>query len=171
MHKLNFKQEITKVVSLIHNNFRSAKKASKLRIEQVDEGYEVVKIANIGLTPPLGLEGAIVLRGDYGGEFAMSAFSGEVAKHIAAFRSKNQENLPTVYNMIEQICEESELLLVKVKIYPSGGALCSNLYFVGKKEVILRNFRASDAIALASFYNVPILIRKTLLEQTAKQSK
>ena len=67
--------------------------------------------------------------------------------------------------MFEQICEECGLLLVKVKIYQSGDALRANLYFTGKKDVVLRNFRASDSIALATFYNAPILIRKNLLEE------
>jgi bifunctional DNase/RNase len=66
--------------------------------------------------------------------------------------------------MIEQICEESELLLVKVKIYESGGIFRANLYLTGRKEIVLRNFRASDAIALATFYNIPILVRKNLLQ-------
>ncbi|MCH7968909.1 MAG: bifunctional nuclease family protein [Thaumarchaeota archaeon] len=34
-----------------------------------------------------------------------------------------------------------------------------------KKDLILRNFRASDAIALATFYHVPILIRSELLKE------
>ncbi len=67
--------------------------------------------------------------------------------------------------MIEQICEESELLLVKVKVYESGDALRANLYFVGKKDLVLRNYRSSDAIALATYYNIPILVRKSLLKK------
>ena len=67
--------------------------------------------------------------------------------------------------MIEQICEENEIVLVKVKIYESGEVLRANLYFTGKKDIILRNYRASDGIALAAFYNIPILIRKNLLKE------
>jgi bifunctional DNase/RNase len=70
--------------------------------------------------------------------------------------------------MLEQICENSGLLLVKVRIYDSGQALRANLYFTGKKELILRNYKASDAIALATFYSIPILIKKNLLEQSPK---
>jgi len=30
----------------------------------------------------------------------------------------------------------------------------------------LRNYRASDAMALAAYYNIPILVRKTLLKES-----
>jgi len=29
----------------------------------------------------------------------------------------------------------------------------------------MRNYRASDSIALATFYNIPILVRKNLLKE------
>ena len=41
----------------------------------------------------------------------------------------------------------------------------------GKKDLILRHFRASDAIALATFYNIPILVRKNLLESFQNTEK
>jgi len=68
--------------------------------------------------------------------------------------------------MIEEICEENELILVKVKIYESGAVLRANLYFTGKKDLVLKNYRASDAMALASYYTIPILVRKNLLKET-----
>ena len=55
--------------------------------------------------------------------------------------------------------------MVKIKLYQSGNALRANLYFTGKKDLVLRNFRASDAVALAAFYSAPILIRKDLLNE------
>jgi bifunctional DNase/RNase len=58
------------------------------------------------------------------------------------------------------------LILVKVKIYESGEVLRANLYFTGKKDIVLRNYRASDAMALASYYSIPILVRKNLLKET-----
>ena len=67
--------------------------------------------------------------------------------------------------MIEEISEVNELVLVRIKVYESGSVLRANLYFTGKSELVMRNYRASDAIALASFYNVPILIRKNLLKE------
>jgi bifunctional DNase/RNase len=56
-----------------------------------------------------------------------------------------------------------------VKIYESGGIFRANLYFTGKKEVVLRNYRASDAITLAIFYSVPILVRKNMLKEPEPQ--
>jgi bifunctional DNase/RNase len=97
----------------------------------------------------------------------MHAFSGEVARHISSFLTEN-ESVPTIYKMLEEICEQNETVLVKVKIYESGEALRANLYFTGKKELVLRNYRASDAVALAAFYKIPILVRTSLLREAMK---
>jgi len=137
---------------------------SQLKIDEtIDEEYEVVTISNVGLTT-LGM-GAVILKSLDGKEFPISAFSGEVAGQISNFVERKHSSILTSYNMIEQICEESELLLVKVKVYESGDALRANLYFVGKKDLVLRNYRSSDAIALATYYNIPILVRKSLLKK------
>jgi bifunctional DNase/RNase len=144
------------------------KSPTKLKIDEApDEDYEVVKISDIGLADPFALEGVALLKSDDGKVFPIIAFSGEVARNISNFIQEKRDVVPTVYNMLEQICEESELLLVKVKVYESGNALRANLYFTGKKDLVLRNYRASDAIALATFYNVPILLRKSLLKEKA----
>lgn len=143
-----------------------AKQPATMKIDEApDADFETVKISNIGLTTPFGLEGVVILKADSGKEFPISAFSGEVAKHISNFLDEKRDSIPAIYNMVEQICEDTELLLVKIKLYDSGGALRANLYFSGKKDLILRNFRASDAIALATFYHVPILIRSELLKE------
>ncbi len=137
-----------------------------LRIDQsLDTDYELVKIHEVGLADPFAVQGVVILKTDDGKDFPVSAFSGEVARYISNFINAKLDSLPTIYNMIEQICEESELLLVKVKLYQSGNALRANLYFTGKKDLVLRNFRASDAIALATFYSAPILMRKNLLKE------
>jgi len=159
LDKINF----GKIVKSTNN------KEPEIKINETpDEDYETVRIEKVGLVPPYGL-GALILRSEYGKEFPMSAFSGEVAKHIASFLDEKQEQIPTIYNLVETICEESELLLVKIKVYQSGDALRANLYFTGKKDIVLRNFRASDAIALATYYSIPIQIRKSLLEQAPQQ--
>jgi len=111
------------------------------------------------------MEGIIILQSDDKKEFHMRAFSGEVARHIKSFVEGRRDALPTIYNMIEEICEGNEMLLVKVKVYESGSVLRANLYFTGKKDIVLRNYRASDAVALAAFYNIPILVRNTLLKE------
>jgi bifunctional DNase/RNase len=106
----------------------------------------------------------IVLKASEGKEFHMRAFSGEVAKHISSFSESSEDTVPSIYKMIEEICEQNEIVLVKVKIYESGEVLRANLYFTGKKDMVLRNYRASDALALGTFYKIPILVRKNLLK-------
>ena len=137
-------------------------------INQAQEpDYESVKIDYVGFVDPYAVEGMVVLKSDNGKEFHMRAFSGEVAKHISSFGDDTgSESAPSIYKMIEDICEENELILVKVKIYESGEVLRANLYFTGKKDLVLRNYRASDAMALAAYYNIPILVRKNLLKES-----
>ena len=151
------------------NKSDTEKIQSKLKIdESMDEEYEVMTISNVGVTTS-GV-GAVILKSVDGIEFPISAFSGEVAGQIFNFVEQKHNALPTIYNMLEQICEESELLLVKIKVYESGDALRANIYFTGKKDIVLRNYRASDAIALATFYGVPILVRKSLLNKNKNAS-
>ncbi|MBM2852994.1 MAG: hypothetical protein HW420_1541 [Candidatus Nitrosotenuis sp.] len=138
--------------------------------EKPDEDYEEVKIEQLGLLDSM--TGIMILRSSTGKQFHITAFSAEIAGFIANFMEEKREIPPTIYGMFEQMCEENGLLLVRVKIYESGGIFRANLYFTGKKEMILRNYRSSDAIALATFYNVPILVRKNLLkEHDANESK
>ena len=151
---------------LIEKIKRIDKNQSKLQIKDFDEYSEVVNIDKIGITE-FG-QGAVILKTDDGREFPISAFSPDTAKSISDFREGKRNEIPSIYNMLEQICENLGLLLVKVRIYDSGQALRANLYFTGKKELILRNYKASDAIALATFYSIPILIKKNLLEQSPK---
>ena len=140
-----------------------------LEIDQAQEpDYDSVKINYIGFVDPYAVEGMVVLKSDNGNEFHMRAFSGEVAKHISSFGETEGKAAPSIYKMIEEICEENELVLVKVKIYESGDVLRANLYFTGKKDLVLRNYRASDAMALGAFYNIPILVRKNLLKESVE---
>jgi hypothetical protein len=132
--------------------------------QEQDPDYESVKIDYVGFVDPYAVEGMVVLKAPNGKEFHMRAFSGEVAKHISSFSETSEDAVPSIYKMIEDICEENELVLVKVKIYESGEVLRANLYFTGKKDLVLRNYRASDALALGAFYKIPILVRKNLLK-------
>ncbi len=137
-----------------------------MKIDQQQEpDYESVKIDYVGFVDPYAVEGMLVLKADDGKEFHMRAFSGEVARHISSFAESSKDSVPTIYKMLEEICEVNELVLVKVKVYDSGEVLRANLYFTGKQDLVLRNYRASDAMALAAFYDIPILVRKTLLKE------
>ena len=122
-------------------------------------------INHLGFVDDYEIEGLLLLKADDGREFHMHAFSGEVARHISSFMDE-QQSIPTIYKMLEEICEENGIFLVKVKIYESGEALRANLYFTGKKDMVLRNYRASDAVALAVYYKIPILVRNNLLQET-----
>ncbi len=137
-----------------------------MKIDDVDPDYETVKIDQIGIIDSH--TGAVVFK-DESVEFTMSGFSSEVANIIYNFLEEKRDDPPTIYRLIEQICEENELFLVKVKIYESGGIFRANLYFTGKKDLVFRNFRASDAIALATYYSIPILVRKSMLKEIQKK--
>ena len=137
-----------------------------MKINEIqDSDYEDAKISYVGFVDPYGVEGLLILKAGDGKEFHMRAFSGEVARHITNFKDGHRDSIPTIYNMIEEIAELNELFMVKIKVYESGSVLRANLYFTGKNELVMRNYRASDAVALASFYNVPILVRKSLLKE------
>lgn len=164
--------KINKIISKLFTN-RSFEKLkpdeqnhSKLQINEIDENSEVLKVDQVGITP-FG-QGALILKTNNGKKFPISAFTPETAKSISDFQKGKRNEIPSIYNMLEQICEASGLLLVRVRIYANGDVLRANLYFTGKNELILRNYRASDAIALAVYYNIPILIKKSLLGQSPK---
>lgn len=155
--------KILKIMSSLFTTKRKPnKKESALKITDLDEDCEVISIDKIGITD-LGL-GVVIFKTNDGNEFPISAFSAETAKIISEFQEGKINEIPSMYNMIEQICEELEIRLVKVRIYDSGNALRANLYFTGKKDVVLRNYRSSDAIALAVLYRIPILIKKSLVQ-------
>lgn len=135
---------------------------------QIDDDAIQVKVDRVGMIAP-GLEGVLLLKSEDGIEFPIYAFSGEVARSIAGFKEDVKENIPSIYGLVEQLAEELETRLVKVRIFDNMGSLRANLYFAGKKNVTLRNYRASDAIALATYYKVPILLKKELAEQKTEQ--
>ena len=135
-----------------------------------DGEYILVKISYVGFADQLGLEGIVILKTFDGKEFPMRAFSGEVARHISRFKEGDKNTIPTIYNLVEEIAVMQDLLLMEIRVYQSGSVLRANLYFKGRKEpLILRNYRASDSIALAAYYDVPIKVRKSLLEETIEQ--
>jgi bifunctional DNase/RNase len=135
-----------------------------------DEEYIPAKISYVGFVDQLGMEGVVVLKSDEGREFPMRAFSGEVARHISRFQEGDKGSIPTIYNLVEEIAVMQDLLLVEVHVYQSGSVLRANLYFKSKKgEIILRNYRASDSIALAAYYDIPIKVRKNLFEEAIER--
>jgi bifunctional DNase/RNase len=128
--------------------------------------FVVVKVAEVGFADEDGLEGLVLLKAQTDGTFTMRAFSGETAMHMSRFEKGDRSSIPSVYNMIEEFAERDGLHLAGIEVYPSGSVLRSDLQFVGKaKEMLLRGYRASDAIAIALFYDAPILLHRSLLER------
>ena len=135
-----------------------------------DEEYVLAKISQVGFVDPQGQEGVVILKTFEGKEFPMRAFSGEVARHILRFREGDKNSIPTIYNLVEEIAVIQDLLLMEVRVYQSGSVLRANLYFKSRTEnLVLRNYRASDAIALAAYYDVPIKVRRKLFEEAIQQ--
>ncbi|AFU59644.1 DUF151 domain-containing protein [Candidatus Nitrososphaera gargensis Ga9.2] len=136
-----------------------------------DEEYIPARISYVGFVDQVGLEGVVVLKSEDGKEFPMRAFSGEVARHISRFQEGDKGSIPTIYNLVEEIAVMQDLLLVEVHVYQSGSVLRANLYFKSKKdgELVLRNYRASDSIALAAYYDIPIKVRKNLFEEAIER--
>lgn len=136
-----------------------------------NEEYIMAKISYVGFVDQIGLEGVVVLKSEDGKEFPMRAFSGEVARHISRFQEGDKGSIPTIYNLVEEIAVMQDLLLVEVRVYQSGSVLRANLYFKSRKEgeLILRNYRASDSIALAAYYDIPIKVRKNLFEEAIER--
>jgi len=134
------------------------------------QDYIKAKISYVGFVDPYGVEGVVILKADDGKEFPMRAFSGEVARHIARFQQGDKGSIPTIYNLVEEIAEMKELLLTEVRVYQSGSVLRANLYFTTRDDnMVLRNYRASDSIALAAYYDIPIKIRKNLFEEAVQE--
>jgi bifunctional DNase/RNase len=135
-----------------------------------EDEYIVAKISYVGFADQLGLEGIVILKTSDGKEFPMRAFSGEVARHISRFQEGDKNTIPTIYNLVEVLAVTQDLLLLEVRVYQSGSVLRANLYFKNRKEnIIMRNYRASDAIALAAYYDIPIHVRRNLFEETIEQ--
>ena len=160
--------KIQKILGIIAGIFaiKKSQKEHTVKITDVDDDVEILQIDKIGVTN-IGT-GVVIFKTGDGKEFPISAFSVETAKTISEFHEGKTHEIPSIHNMVEQICEELEIQLVKVRIYSVGDALRANLYFTGKKDMILRNYRSSDAIALATLYKIPVLIKKELLEQNAQ---
>jgi bifunctional DNase/RNase len=137
-----------------------------------DGEYIQARISYVGFADQLGLEGVVILKTFDGKEFPMRAFSGEVARHISRFQEGDKNTIPTIYNLVEEIAVMQDLLLMEVRVYQSGSVLRANLYFKSRRKeesLILRNYRASDSIALAAYYDIPIKVRKNLFEEAIQQ--
>ena len=102
--------------------------------QKQDPDYESVKIDYVGFVDPYAVEGMLVLKLRRGKrEFHMRKLSGEVARHISSFVDSSSESVQQSTKCL-RLCEENELVLVKVKVY-DGEVLRANLYFTGEKRL------------------------------------
>lgn len=136
------------------------------------DDYVPVKLTTIGFLDQSGLEGVLTLESlaDERDKLVMRAFSGEVAAHVARFSKGDRSSIPSIYNIVEDIAERSGLLLVNVQIYGSGKVLRGDVSFRGhEKSFVLQGYRASDCVALAAFYDAPILVQSSLLNREEEE--
>lgn len=130
-----------------------------------DNGFVAVKVSEVGFADEDGLEGLIWLRSKDRRTFAMRAFSGEVAMHMKRFMDGDRSSIPSIFNMVEEFAERDGVHLAGVEVYPVGEVLRSDMQFLGRgKDVFLRGYRASDGIAMALFYDAPIMLSNSLLQ-------
>jgi bifunctional DNase/RNase len=72
--------------------------------------------------------------------------------------------------MIAELADSQSIFLTEVEVYERGDVLRADLYFSGRGgNLVLRNYRASDSIALATYYDVPIKMKKKLFDKLASQ--
>lgn len=175
-------------------------RAARRQVESApDPDYAEVRIAGVGFVDRRRIGGLVVFETGDGKQFPMTAFTGEVAGLIGEYAGDDRscgEDLPTVYRMVEHICSSCGLALERVRIYESGQVMRANLYLAGKpvdggeggsgvgkedeegeegedeegRGMVLRNYRASDATALASLYDVPILVSRSIIDRAPSVS-
>jgi len=132
--------------------------------------YTQVSVTDVGFVDAGGVEGLIWLKSGDRRMFAMRAFSGEVAMHMKRFLDGDRSSIPSVFNMVEELAEKQGLHLAGVEVYPSGEVLRSDMQFLGKeKDLLLSGYRASDGIAMALFYDAPIMLHDSLLESERQE--
>jgi bifunctional DNase/RNase len=130
-----------------------------------DEGYVCVEVTQVGFVDGDGAEGLIWMKSGDMRMFAMRAFSGEVAMHMKRFMDGDRSSIPSIFNVVEELAEREGLHLAGVEVYPAGEALRADMQFMGRgKDLLLRGYRASDGIAMALFYDAPIMLQSSLLQ-------
>jgi bifunctional DNase/RNase len=130
-----------------------------------DDSFVSVEVTQVGFADEDGAEGLIWMKSGDLRMFAMRSFSGEVAIHMKRFMDGDRSSIPSIFNMVEEMAERDGLHLAGVKVYPAGEALRADMQFMGRgKDLLLRGYRASDGIAMALFYDAPILLQNSLLQ-------
>ncbi len=125
--------------------------------------FTKVTIKNLGYIND-SCEGIVEFVSEDGRTFTMNSFSSEVSYHINRFLSGDRNSIPTIYNIVEELANQLGVELEKVEIYERSNVLRANMYFIGRnRKFSIENYRASDAVALAVFYSMPIYVDDLLL--------
>lgn len=132
--------------------------------------YVPVKVTEVGFADTNGVEGVVWLKTGDDRTFTMRAFSGETAMHMQRFSRGDRSSIPSLFNMLEEFAERAGIHLAGVEVYPSGQVLRADLQFIGRaKDILIKGYRASDSIALALFYDAPIMLHRSLLESASRE--
>lgn len=127
--------------------------------------YVEASVSKIGIDESRGT-GIMVLQTSDRHEVPMTSFSQEVSEFINRFSNGDRTSIPTVYKLIEELAEANMMYLENVEVYSLGGIMRANIHFKGRgreKDLTLKHYRASDAIALAVYYDVTIMVHKDLI--------
>ncbi len=134
-----------------------------------DDGLVRVKVAKVGFADEARARGVLVLSSDDGLSFPIGSFSGEVADYLWRFKNGDRTSIPSIYKMISEFADMQSLFLTSVEIFERNGVMRANVHFVGKEKTFsLQNYRASDSIALATFYDAPIFMQRNLLRRLSE---
>ena len=133
-----------------------------------DAEYAPAKVSEVGFVDEAGAEGVLLLRSESDRQtvLAMSSLPGEKAVHVERFSRGDRSSVPTAYNLVEELAERNGLHLAKVQVHPSRSVLKAKLHFKGREEdLVLDGYRASDAVAMATLFDAPILVERSLLQR------
>lgn len=100
--------------------------------------------------------------------FTMRAFYPETALLMAKFINGDRST-PSIYRMFDELAELQGLHVEKIELYTRNDDIVrGDITLTGKnKNVVLRGYWASDAIALALYYVSPVFIDKQLFSPLA----
>lgn len=136
----------------------------------ITDEFRQVKVSKVGFSDPTGSKGVVILESDDGKSFPMGSFSGEVAEYIGRFISGDRTSVPSIYKLISEFADRVNLFLKSVEVFEKKGVMRANIHFVRKEgDLSFENYRASDGIALATFYDAPIMVQTKLLQRLSDQ--
>ncbi len=129
-----------------------------------DSGFVNVEVTQVGFADEDGAEGLIWMKSEDMRMFAMRAFSGRGGHaHEEVHRTATARRYRPSSTSSRSSPRGRGCTWQGVEVYPAGEALRADMQFMGKgKDLLLRGYRASDGIAMALFYDAPIMLQSSL---------